>query len=62
MHPMQHYVNDFFLFSSDVLGATRFDLVGHVRSETEDVNTAVYRGEAPMRLKVAAIEQLPRLF
>ncbi|WP_172839366.1 hypothetical protein [Tateyamaria omphalii] len=62
MHSMRHYVNDFFLFNSDVLGATRFDLVGHVKSETEDVNTAVYRGEAPMRLKVAAIEQLPRLF
>lgn len=62
MHSMRHYVNDFLLFNSDVLGATRLDLVGHVKTETEDVNMAVYRGEAPMRLKVAAIEQLPKLF
>ncbi|MCB5200242.1 hypothetical protein LGQ03_13405 [Loktanella sp. TSTF-M6] len=62
MHSMRHYVNDFFLFSSDVLGAVRFDLVGHVKSENEDTNTSVYRGEAPIHLKLAAINKLPRLF
>ncbi len=62
MHSMRHHVNDFFLFSSDVLEAVRYDLVGHVKSENEQTNTSVYRGESPLDLKMAAIKKLPRLF
>lgn len=62
MHSMRHYVNDFFLFSKVVLGAVRYDLLGHVKSESEDTNTSVYRGESPLKLKAAAINKLPRLF
>ena len=62
MHSMRHRVINSFLFESDVLDAVRFDLVGHLKSESEDTNTSVYRGEAPIDLQVAAINQLPRLF
>lgn len=62
MHSMRHYVNDTLLFSSDVKGPVRYDLIGHVDSEKEDINSSVYRDESPMALKVAAIESLPRLF
>lgn len=50
MHSLRHYVNDFFLFSTDVLAPVRIDIVGHVKAEAENTNTDVYRGDAPVRL------------
>ena len=62
MHSLRHYVNDFMLYAPDIIDPVRFDIIGHVQSEGEAINTAVYRGDAPLSLKVEAIRQLPRLF
>ena len=61
-HSMRHYVNNIFLFSKYVHGAVRFDLVWHVEKEKEDINTTVYRDDAPTDLKAEAIAKVPRLF
>lgn len=62
MHSLRHYVNNFFMFSTDVSAAVRLDLVGHVDNEKEDTNIDVYRDDAPMELKAEAIRMLPRAF
>jgi integrase len=71
MHSLRHFVNDTLLHNRDVLDVTRFDITGHAYRQGDqgsqkrafsEINEQTYRDDVPLKIKAAAIEQLPRLF
>jgi len=71
MHSLRHFVNDTLLHNREVLDVTRFDITGHAyRREDQgsqkgaysEINEQTYRDDVPLKIKAAAVEQLPRLF